>query len=189
MKHLLSLLLLSVCFIGIRQSFAQLQGYSAYTNLNKCEFVPTEASELYTERCQSLDKNYTVIQHAYEFQIWLKLMHQDASLAYQTTFRPMNLGEKLEWRYHLKDKQKQYYALIYRVNEYDDVNPTILMRPPTISNLLVIKLYKEKSCIIGKVDAHQNNANQIARQIADHSLTQKMPCLQTMAKPEPSREY
>lgn len=162
--------------------------YSAYSDTVNCEYIPQHPAMVYSERCQSLDKNYQIWKQNYEVQTWLNIRYQSYHLNHQATLLPMTVGEKVEWRYILKENQPHYYALIYRIYVYDDYETETLLKPAKSSYLVVVKLNQEKSCIIAKIDANKKNANRKARLIADRSLNHQTPCLLKMwdenAEPE-----
>lgn len=165
--------------------------YSAYTDTVNCEYIPQHPAMVYSERCQSLDKNYQIWKQNYEVQTWLNIRYQSYHLNHQATLLPMTVGEKVEWRYILKDNQPHYYALIYRIYVYDDYETDTLLKPAKSSYLVVVKLNQEKSCIVAKINANQKNANRKARLIADRSLNHQTSCLLEMwdenAEPEVSK--
>lgn len=165
--------------------------YSAYTDTVNCEYIPQHPAMVYSERCQSLDKNYQIWKQNYEVQTWLNIRYQSYHLNHQATLLPMTVGEKVEWRYILKDNQPHYYALIYRIYVYDDYETDTLLKPAKSSYLVVVKLNQEKSCIVAKINANQKNANRKARLIADRSLNHQTSCLFEMwdenAEPEVSK--
>lgn len=150
--------------------------YSAYTDTVSCDGIMQAPDRVYAENCQSLDKDYQIVKHNYDVQTWLNIRHQSYYLNYQATLLPMTIGEKLEWRYIKKDNKSYYYALIYRIYVYEDYETDTLLKAPKNSFLMVVKLDKEKSCIVAKINANQNNANEKARLIADGLLNQQVVC-------------
>lgn len=162
--------------------------YSTYTDTVNCEYIPQHPAMVYSERCQSLDSNYQIWKQNYEVQTWLNIRYQSYHLNHQATLLPMTVGEKVEWRYFLKENQPHYYALIYRIYVYDDYETETLLKPAKSSYLIVVKLNQEKSCIVAKINGNQKDANQKARLIADRSLNHQTPCLFEMwdenAEPE-----
>ncbi len=83
------------------------------------------------------------------------------------------VGDTVEWRYSQnKQGQKNYHALIYRVYsanqsaDYSDNGDENGMEKRDKQELFVVRLDKDKSCILGKIPASKD-MNVKARQLAD----------------------
>ena len=98
----------------------------------------------------------------------LNFVYQDKTLfGYHGTALGSTLAEKIEWRYHQNGQHKQYHALLFRIYiPKIDQNGMISNLPPT-QELIVARLNKEKSCIIGIIPQGKN-MNEQARELADH---------------------
>ncbi len=91
-----------------------------------------------------------------------------------------SLGKKAEWRVARTDGKLLPAALIVRVNGSDQSD---VEHPKRVSLLAVAQIRKSEACVVKVLGAGATNAQ--ARAIADGP---ELPCLKTVAPPEPSKK-
>lgn len=162
MKHttLLSLLLLSPAWAG------QVASRSEYTSLasHDCKVVE-RGHEDERSRCPGRD-GYEVYHQSAEAESWLVLKKGEVELRvtipenFPST--PLNgafvSGEKLEWRYKVRNGRPELVGLIHRVRDQN--------RAENRSLLFIVRLQGNKVCPLGFAET-----NEKARSLADGEKT------------------
>ncbi|MCO5113348.1 MAG: hypothetical protein M9899_04140 [Bdellovibrionaceae bacterium] len=175
MKTIL-VLVMALGFTGA--AWAQTGPQSVYTSLNiqdcltveSVMLLPEEEREIdyYTGVCPSYG-GYTVGVSGGDLRYSLFLSYNGTEISLPSYYQFHETGNLAEWRYALKStgfhsNELQLKALIYRIYYSDyDTNGNEVNK----SNLIVVRLNKEKSCVIGIVP-QQKDMNLAARKIADN---------------------
>lgn len=146
---------------------AHAQPSSEYTSL-KPKDCQTMASPFYHASCPAKG-GYQLEVYAGDLRSGVDVIYADKKISYTPDNNvPHELGKVAEWRYQKKHNKRHYHALIYRLSiaQLDTARDTFLPRHKDKQALIVIRLSKEKSCVIGVVK-QDKKMNQTARDLAD----------------------
>ena len=173
MKIISKVLLMSAFMVSGGLASAQSQAYSDYTTIDfddkQCRTIEKDdISNSTTKRCPSF-ANYKIERSDGDWT-YLTLSygsHKIFSMSHE-------LGKKAEWRYRMVGNKKQYHGLIFRTLTMQLDDGMFLSDAPMIEKLVVMRLDKEKSCILGVLPVDKNT-NEKARQLADDTKAICMP--------------
>lgn len=144
------------------------QSGSVYTSLQPkdCE---TMDSPFYQAKCPA-KAGYDLQVYAGDLRSGIELIYNNKKIDYVPDNNlPYELGKVAEWRYKKINNKRKYYALIYRLS-VAQLNPKgdgFLAQSKDKQRLIVIRLDKEKSCLLGIIK-QSKNMNQKARNLADN---------------------
>ncbi|PIE46077.1 MAG: hypothetical protein CSA45_00705 [Gammaproteobacteria bacterium] len=166
----MKLLNLFLCLVLTSTAVAKDKAYSAYTPLTDaaCQTLETERTgDYYRAECPAKG-GYTVEVVGSDLRYGVALIYGKRTVLYQVA-EPFNIGKKAEWRFRQHHGKKDYYALIYRayIARFDAQTGDFLPRNKDRQVLVVIRLNKEKSCLIGVIKQGAD-MNKKARQLADN---------------------
>ncbi|MGE5085932.1 MAG: hypothetical protein ACM3MG_06485 [Bacillota bacterium] len=167
MKRLAFLLTLST--FSVSALAQKTQTASKYTDMKADCIVVSQSTDespidFYSSECKSFG-GYTLRESGSDLRYGPELNYQDTEIDLQRPGTFHNLGsQKIEWIYDITqgeegDGEINFKALIYRLS-VADINPTKKDK----SILYVVRLNKEKSCLIGTV-----SSNEAARKLANDS--------------------
>jgi hypothetical protein len=173
MKHLILFSLISIALT------ANAASTSAYSDLTTCKVLtssendPNAPIDYFTSVCQGRE-GFDVHLDGGDLRSWISLslrnkadlIAENISFSFESGQFSNIAGSKLEWRY----RDNKLNALIVRMSGQDPENIN-----KELSTLAVIRIDKNNpsgACVIGVVNAHQANANLLARAIADSARTQ-----------------
>jgi hypothetical protein len=147
---------------------------SFYTDVKNCIVtVDTQSDAGGIAECAGFGGHRLFLQVG-EISNWL-VVNDDPLMGFG--FRPLTYvkGSRVEWRLDVKDGRATPFALIARVKA-DKLDEDI----PAEERLIVARVSREKSCIIGSIQVTKKNsktANQEARKLAD-AQAKTAPCLE-----------
>lgn len=141
-----------------------------YDNKKTCKAITPKTNipeDSFESNCQGLG-GYKINISGMDLRSMLTLKYGKTLVAYNT-LPPSGFGEKVEWRYHLVNGKKQYHGLIHRfyTQKYDEKKAEWLPQDQDEQSLVVMKLAKEKSCIVGIIPASKT-MNEQARKLSDN---------------------
>ncbi|WP_201577728.1 hypothetical protein [Psychrobacter okhotskensis] len=147
---------------------------SDYTSLKEedCRTLNTD-QDIYQADCPS-KHNYLLQAVGRDLRLGVNLIYNHHKVSYQPlpSFR---VGETVEWRYEKVGNLKKYHAFIYRIYTAQidplDGDAFYLSREQDKQQLVVIRLNKEKSCLLGVIEPSKN-MNREARKLADNKLAE-----------------
>ena len=143
---------------------------SEYTSLKEedCQTL-NMVENLYQANCPS-KANYLLHTFSRALRSGVDLIYHNRKVSYQPIL-PFHVGATVEWRYGKVGNAKKYHALIYRVYTAQmdalDSDSFYLPREQHKQQLIVIRLNKEKSCLLGVIEPSKN-MNTEARKLADN---------------------
>ena len=143
---------------------------SDYTSLKEedCQIL-SMVENLYQANCPS-KQNYLLHTFSRDLRSGVDLIYHNRKVSYQPIL-PFHVGATVEWRYEKVGDAKKHHALIYRVYmaQMDplDSDSFYLPREQDKQQLIVIRLNKEKLCLLGVIEPSKN-MNTEARKLADN---------------------
>ena len=163
--------LLIVGWVTLLATTAALANISSnYTSLKEedCQAL-SMVENLYQANCPS-KQNYLLHTFSRDLRSGVDLIYNNHKVSYQP-IPPFHVGETVEWRYEKVGNAKKYHALIYRIYTAQidplDGDSFYLPREQDKQQLIVIRLNKEKSCLLGVIEPSKN-MNTEARKLADN---------------------
>ena len=141
-----------------------------YTSLKEedCQTL-NMVENLYQANCPS-KANYLLHTFSRDLRSGVDLIYNNNKVSYQP-IPPFHVGETVEWRYEKVGNAQKYHALIYRIYTAQidplDGDSFYLPREQDKQQLVVIRLNKEKSCLLGVIEPSKN-MNTEARKLADN---------------------
>lgn len=147
---------------------------SDYTSLKEedCRTLNTD-QDIYQADCPS-KHNYLLQAVGRDLRFGVNLIYNHHKVSYQP-LPSFHVGETVEWRYEQVGNSKKYHALIYRIYTIQidplDGDAFYLPRDQDKQQLVVIRLDKEKSCLLGVIEPSKN-MNTVARKLADNKLAE-----------------
>ncbi|NRD69534.1 hypothetical protein HQR03_03155 [Psychrobacter okhotskensis] len=168
------LLIGGVTLLATATATATTKMSSDYTSLKEedCRTLNTD-QDIYQADCPS-KHNYLLQAVGRDLRLGVNLIYNHHKVSYQPlpSFR---VGETVEWRYEKVGNLKKYHALIYRIYTAQidplDGDAFYLSREQDKQQLVVIRLNKEKSCLLGVIEPSKN-MNREARKLADNKLAE-----------------
>ena len=167
----MKLSLLIVGWVTLLATNAALAKISAdYTSLKEedCQTL-NMVENLYQANCPS-KQNYLLHTFSRDLRSGVDLIYHNRKVSYQPIL-PFHVGATVEWRYEKVGNAKKYHALIYRVYTAQmdplDSDSFYLQREQDKQQLIVIRLNKEKLCLLGVIEPSKN-MNTEARKLADN---------------------
>lgn len=163
-------LLLIGCVTLLATTAATAKISSEYTSLKEqdCQFFSTE-EDSYQTNCPS-KANYLLHTFSRDLRSGVDLIYNQHNVSFQP-IPSFHVGETAEWRYDKIGNQKKYHALIYRLYTIQidplDGDDFYLPRDQDKQQLIVIRLNKENSCLLGVIEPSKN-MNTAARKLADN---------------------
>ena len=160
---------------GSATSLAMTKAKSDYTSIDyrdkKCRLI--EKTEHAVVRSCPAFAGYQIERTDWD---WAQLSVLYGKNNYAVSYLGHDLGSKAEWRYRQINNKKVYHGLIFRVlNLPMDTDTGIFMNNvPKIERLVVVRLNKEKSCILGVLPT-SNDMNEKARALADNPQAECVP--------------
>jgi len=150
---------------------------SEYTPVDRksCKDIPQpkamEGDDSFKQRCPGRD-GYTVYEEGGDNRSWLVLEKgkqriELQGIATEDAVFPVLWGGKLDWRYQVKNGQKQLVALIFRMGGYDHKSYEAGNYEKKTTMLYVLRFDGSRHCILGK-----SPSNEEARKLADNGA----PC-------------
>ncbi|MFM6929065.1 MAG: hypothetical protein ACKOX6_11415 [Bdellovibrio sp.] len=161
--------LLTLSAISLNALAQNKQTASNYTDMKADCIVVSQSTDespidFYSSECKSFG-GYTLKESGGDLRYGPELSYKDTEIDMQRPGTFHNLGsQKIEWVYDITrgeegDGEINFKALIYRLS-VADINPTKKDK----STLYVVRLNKEKSCLIGTA-----SSNEAARKLANDS--------------------
>ncbi len=163
-------LLLIGCVTLLATTVATAKMSSDYTSLKEedCRTLNTD-EDIYQANCSS-KHNYLLQAVGRDLRLGVNLIYNHHKVSYQP-LPSFHVGETAEWRYDKIGNQKKYHALIYRLYTIQidplDGDDFYLPRDQDKQQLIVIRLNKENSCLLGVIEPSKN-MNTAARKLADN---------------------
>lgn len=163
-------LLLIGCVTLLATTVATAKMSSDYTSLKEedCRTLNTD-QDIYQANCSS-KHNYLLQAVGRDLRLGVNLIYNHHKVSYQP-LPSFHVGETVEWRYEQVGNSKKYHALIYRIYTIQidplDGDAFYLPRDQDKQQLVVIRLDKEKSCLLGVIEPSKN-MNTVARKLADN---------------------
>ena len=142
----------------------------SYTSLKEEDCQTSLYDEdFYQADCPSKD-NYSLQVFGRDLRYGASLIYGSHEVNYEP-IPPFHVGHTAEWRYEKIGDSKKYHALIYRIytaqNDPLEGDAFFLPRDQDKQQLIVIRLNKEQSCLLGVIE-QDRNMNQEARKLADN---------------------
>ena len=162
------------CATLLATTVATANNSSEYTSLREEDCPTINIDEnIYQANCPSKD-NYLLHAVGRDLRFGVDLTYNKRNISYQP-MPPFHFGETAEWRYEKTDNSKKYHSLIYRIYTAQidplDGDAFYLSRKQDKQQLVVIRLNKEKSCLLGVIE-RSKNMNTVARKLADNKLAE-----------------
>ena len=168
MKIISYVLLVSTVMMGGGLALAQSQAYSDYTTIDfddkQCRTI--EDDNPIVKQYPSF-ANYQVNHVAGDNGAQLSVSYGEHGIYVPIMPLGSSLGKKAEWRYRMVGNKRQYHGLIFRtfkMRDEDYINSNFDV--PRIEELVVVRLNKEKTCILDILPVGKD-VNKKARQLAD----------------------
>lgn len=171
------LLWVSSALFGTR-AYAQVGAQSVYTSLKAQDCITVESDSFSTEEEWMIDfykgvcpsyGGYILGVSGGDLRYSVFLSYHGVEIALPSFYQFHDAGEVAEWRYTLKrtgefSNELHLSALIYRIyyDDYDSESDS----DEGASALIVVRLNKEKSCVLGQIPK-QKDMNVLARKLAD----------------------
>lgn len=168
MKIISCILLVGMVMMSGSLALAQSQAYSDYTTIDfddkQCRTI--EDDNPIIKRCPSF-VGYEVIIGIGDAGSQLFIGYGEHGIYAPSMPLGSSLGKKAEWRYRMVGNKRQYHGLIFRtfkMRDEDYINSNF--DAPRIEELVVVRLNKEKTCILDILPVGKD-VNKKARQLAD----------------------
>ena len=165
-----SSLLIIGCATLLATTAATAKSNSDYTSLKEedCRTLNTD-EDMYQADCPS-KQNYLLHTYSRDLRSGVDLIYHKHEVSY-LPIPSFHVGKTAEWRYEKIGNSKNYYALIYRIYTIQidplDGDNFYLPRDQDKQQLVVIRLNKKQSCLLGVIETSKN-MNTEARKLADN---------------------
>ena len=162
------------CATLLATTVATANNSSEYTSLREedCQIL-NMVDNLHQANCPS-KANYLLRTFSRDLRSGVDLIYGNHEVSY-APIPHFNIGQTAEWRYEKIGYSKKYHSLIYRIYTAQidplDGDAFYLPREQDKQQLVVIRLNKEKSCLLGVIEPSKN-MNREARKLADNKLAE-----------------